>query len=66
MFDKINHIQYNQTYTNKRREIIMKKMVKNGAKAAVMALALLLCAGLGCNTAEAAKKVKISKTKLML
>lgn len=50
----------------------MGKMVKNVAKAAMVAkaaiaaMALLLCVGLGSNMAEAAKKVKISKTKLTL
>lgn len=50
----------------------MGKMVKNVAKsamvakAAIAAMALLLCVGLGSNMAEAAKKVKISKTKLTL
>lgn len=41
----------------------MKKMVK---RAAVAAMVVLLSAGLGSNTADAAKKVKISKTKLTL
>lgn len=44
----------------------MGKMVKNVAKSAMVAMALLLCVGLASNTAEAAKKVKISKTKLTL